>query len=76
MKALRPFKMSEAIHPMSQCNIPEDLNLEQCFPNVLLLDPFRLRKITMDPHILAHVNTECLDDDRYPELKICISELI
>jgi hypothetical protein len=27
------------------------------------------------PHILAHVNTEC-PNDRYPELKICISELI
>jgi len=29
----------------------------------------------MDPHILAYVNTEC-PDDRYPKLKIYISELI
>jgi hypothetical protein len=28
-----------------------------------------------DLHILAHVNMEC-PDDRYPELKICIAELI
>jgi hypothetical protein len=41
----------------------------------LLADPFRLRKITTDPHILAHVNKECTGD-RYPKLKICISELI
>ena len=29
----------------------------------------------MDPHILAHVDTGC-PDDRYPKLKIFISELI
>jgi hypothetical protein len=29
----------------------------------------------MDPHILAHVNTE-FTGDRYPKLKICITELI
>ena len=34
-----------------------------------------LQKITMDPHILAHVNTVFLDD-RYPKLNIYISELI
>ena len=27
----------------------------------LLAEPFGLRKITTDPHILAHVNTECSD---------------
>jgi hypothetical protein len=32
-----------------------------------------LRKITTDPHSLAHVNME-FSDDRYPELKIYISE--
>ena len=31
--------------------------LGHCFPNVLLQDPFWLRKITKDPHILARVNT-------------------
>jgi len=40
----------------------------------LLADTFWLRKITTDPHILAHVNAECLDD-KYPKLKICISKL-
>jgi hypothetical protein len=34
-----------------------------------------LQKITTDPHILAHVNIVC-PDDRYPKLKIYISELI
>jgi len=40
-----------------------------------LAEPFRPRKITTDPHILADVNMEC-PDDMYPELKICDSELI
>jgi len=31
-----------------------------------------LKKIT-DPHVFAHVNTECLDN-RYKKLKMCISE--
>ena len=42
---------------------------------VLLADPFWLRKITTDPHILAHVNIGC-PEDRHPKLKIYISELI
>lgn len=37
-----------------------------------LADSLCLRKVTTDPHILAHVNT----DDQYSKLKICISELI
>jgi len=37
-------------------------------------DPFWLRKIATDPHILADVNTGC-PDDRYPKLKIYIPEL-
>ena len=37
--------------------------------NLLFADPFWLRKITTDPHILAHVNIQC-PDDRYPKLKI------
>jgi hypothetical protein len=41
----------------------------------LLADPFWLRKITTDPHILAHVNAEC-PDDKYPKLIIYISEMI
>jgi hypothetical protein len=32
-------------------------------------------KITTDSHIRAHVNVEC-PDDRYPKLKILVSELI
>jgi len=47
----------------------------QSLPNILLMDPFRLSKITTDPHILAHVNTEC-PDYRYPKFDIYISELI
>ena len=41
----------------------------------LLAEPFRLRKITTDPHILTHVNT-VRPDGRYPKLKIYISEVI
>jgi hypothetical protein len=32
-------------------------------------------KITTDSHVRAHVNIEC-PDDRYPKLKILVSELI
>jgi hypothetical protein len=46
----------------------------QCFPQFLLEDPFWLLKITKNPHILTHINTECLDD-LYPILKTNISEL-
>ena len=42
---------------------------------VLLADPFWFQKITADPHIPAHLKVACLEDE-YPELKICISELI
>jgi hypothetical protein len=41
----------------------------------LLMDSFWLQNITMDHHILAHINMECLDD-RQPKLKIYISEII
>ena len=44
------------------------------FSNFLLADTFQFQKITINPHILAHVNTVCLDD-RYPKLNIYISEL-
>jgi len=44
------------------------------YKTVLPADPFRLRKITTDPHI-THVNTQC-PDDRYTKFKIHISELI
>jgi len=40
-----------------------------------LEDPFWLRKITTDLHILAHADTE-FSDDRIAKLKMCISELI
>jgi hypothetical protein len=39
-----------------------------------LADPFRLRKITTDPYILAHV-IQC-PDDWHPKLDTYISELI
>ena len=41
----------------------------------MLADPFWLRKITTDSHILADVNMDCVDD-RYTKLDICISKMI
>jgi hypothetical protein len=41
----------------------------------VLTDPFWLQKITMDPHILAHISIQ-FSDDRYPKLQIYTSELI
>jgi hypothetical protein len=40
----------------------------------LIAYPFWFRNVPTDPHILAHVNITW-PDDRYPELKICISEI-
>ena len=40
-----------------------------------LADNFWLRKITTAPHFVARVNIVC-PVDRYPKLRICISELI
>ena len=37
------------------------------------LTPFWLRKITTDPHILSHVNTECPVDTQNYKLKVCQS---
>ena len=52
--------------------------LNECSPIYffffLLADPFWFRKITTDPHIRTQVNT-VRPDDRYPKLKIYISEL-
>jgi len=47
------------------------------FPNFFFPSrtPFWLRKVTTDPHILAHVNTGC-PDERHTKLKIYILELI
>jgi hypothetical protein len=42
------------------------------FPRISARGSFSLRKITTDPHILAHVNRVCLDK-RYQKLKIHIS---
>jgi len=50
--------------------------LNQGFPNFLFqADPFELRKITTDPHVLADVSTGC-PVDRYTKLQIFISEQI
>jgi len=46
----------------------------KCFRKNLLTDPCWLRQITTNPLILALANTGCLDD-RYPKLKMYISEL-
>jgi len=32
-------------------------NIVQCFQNFFLVDACWLREMTMDPHILAHINT-------------------
>jgi hypothetical protein len=48
-------------------------SLGHCFPNFLARRPLWFWKITMDPHILTHI--EC-PDNRYPKLNIYISELI
>ena len=45
------------------------------FPIFCLVETSLIRKITAESHILAHVNIEC-PDDRYPKLKIYISEPI
>jgi hypothetical protein len=47
-------------------------DLDQCFSNLFTREPVCLRKITTDPHFLAHVTTE-YPDDRYPKLKMYIS---
>ena len=39
-----------------------------------LTDPFCRRKITTDPHILAHVNTEC-PDDSYEHIQVASHDL-
>jgi hypothetical protein len=47
-------------------------HLIQCFTNfVLLVGPLWPRKITTDPHILAHVNMEC-PGDGYPKVELII----
>jgi hypothetical protein len=38
-------------------------------------DPSWVKKITMDPHILVHIDMQCADD-RYAKLKIYVSELV
>jgi hypothetical protein len=50
-------------------------SLKPLFPKMFCADPFSLRKITTDPHILAQVNVKC-PDERYPKLDIFIAELI
>ena len=37
-------------------------HLGQCFPNFLLADPHKIRKITTDPHIRAFANMVRQDD--------------
>jgi len=41
----------------------------------LLAYAFRIRKVTTDPHNVAHENIDC-PDERCPKLKVYISELI
>ena len=60
---------------MSSHNQRIRYSLIQFFLDFLRVDPFWLRKITTDPHMFAHINVKC-PYDRYPKLKIYISELI
>jgi hypothetical protein len=60
----------------SQITAYRDNERFKCVPRTFLLaEPFGLQKINTDPYILTHVNTVRLDD-KYPKLKIYISELI
>jgi hypothetical protein len=43
--------------------------------NILLAGTLWLCKGTTDPHILRDLHIVC-SDDRYPKLKICISQLV
>jgi len=45
------------------------------YETFLFAEPFRLREISTDPPIIAHVNSVC-PDNRHPKLQIYISELI
>jgi hypothetical protein len=54
---------------------PVIVGLSQCFPNLFARGPLLDSKNNHGSSHLAHINTEC-PDDRYPKLKICISELI
>jgi hypothetical protein len=60
--------------PYTSCEHVSVVADSHWFQNFSLSDPFWLRKMTTDSHILAYVNTEC-PDDRYPELNMCIPEL-
>ena len=53
-----------------------NINYARVSQNLFARAPnFGFEKITTDPGVLAHVNTDC-PFDRYPKLKMCISELI
>jgi hypothetical protein len=54
---------------------PPQKQINQCFPNPLIADPFWLPIITTDPHILDCVNIE-FRDDSHQKLKIYATELI
>lgn len=62
-------------------NNAETVYVSQCWSGAVFpkhfhsQTPFWLQKITINFHILARINIVC-PDDRYPKLKICISELI
>jgi len=66
---------------VTTCNNAETVYVSKCwsgavFPkHVCSQAPFWLKKITMNFHILAHVNIQC-PDDRYPKLNPYNSELM
>jgi hypothetical protein len=71
--SVRPFTLWDNV--MLTCLSKTNIALlkTSAFQTALFTDLLCPRKIATDPHNLVHVNIQCRHD-RYPELKICISE--
>jgi hypothetical protein len=46
------------------------MDVDQCFPNFLLANPFSLRKLTWDPHDVAHVILGCPDNSTQNRISV------
>jgi len=66
LKVIMAFKQDDKSVDVGTMPIIVKSSASQTF---LLENPFCLRKLTTDPHILAHFNTGCTND-WYPKLKI------
>jgi hypothetical protein len=73
--------MQHLLAALTTYNNAETIYMPKCWSGAVFSKhfssqtPFWLKKITMNFHIPAHVNTVC-PDDRYPKLKPYISQLI